>query len=150
VTDNQAYGESIGNLANLIGGGKPILQRFGDLKRGRRSTWHRIKKGYIVPTLTSVVCGDIAMALPERILTNIIEGLDKLNQVVPGVSNDETLLYAPEIKFFATQIDTTGELETKVKGMYVAGDGPGVAGNIVSASATGLIPAKAIIAKSNI
>ena len=149
VTDNQAYGESIGNLANLIGGGKPILQRFGDLKRGRRSTWHRIKKGYIVPTLTSVVCGDIAMALPERILTNIIEGLDKLNQVVPGVSNDETLLYAPEIKFFATQIDTTGELETKIKGMYVAGDGPGVAGNIVSASATGLIPAKAIIAKSN-
>ena len=149
VTDNQAYGESIGNLANLIGGGKPILQRFGDLKRGRRSTWHRIKKGYIVPTLTSVVCGDIAMALPERILTNIIEGLDKLNQVVPGVSNDETLLYAPEIKFFATQIDTTGELETKIKGMHVAGDGPGVAGNIVSASATGLIPAKAIIAKSN-
>jgi uncharacterized FAD-dependent dehydrogenase len=149
VTDNQAYGESIGNLANLIGGGKPILQRFGDLKRGRRSTWHRIKKGYIEPTLTSVVCGDIAMALPERILTNIIEGLDKLNLVVPGVSNDETLLYAPEIKFFATQINTTGELETKIKGMYVAGDGPGVAGNIVSASATGLIPAKAIIAKSN-
>ena len=148
VTDNQAYGESIGNLATLIGGGKPILQRFGDLKRGRRSTWNRVKKGYIDPTLTNVVCGDIAMALPERILTNIIEGLDKLNYVVPGVSNDETLLYAPEIKFFATQIDTTNELETKIKGMYVAGDGPGVAGNIVSASATGLIPAKAIIKKT--
>jgi uncharacterized FAD-dependent dehydrogenase len=148
VTDNQAYGESIGSLATLIGGGKPILQRFGDLKRGRRSTWRRVKKGYIVPTLTSVVCGDIAMALPERILTNIIEGLDKLNRVVPGVSNDETLLYAPEIKFFATQVDTTGELETKIKGMYVAGDGPGVAGNIVSASATGLIPAKAIVDKT--
>jgi uncharacterized FAD-dependent dehydrogenase len=147
VTDNQAYGESIGNLATLIGGGKPILQRFGDLKRGRRSTWNRVKKGYIDPTLTNVVCGDIAMALPERILTNIIEGLDKLNHVVPGVSNDETLLYAPEIKFFATQINTTNELETKIKGMYVAGDGPGVAGNIVSASATGLIPAKAIINK---
>lgn len=148
VTDNQAYGESIGNLATLIGGGKPILQRFGDLKRGRRSTWNRVKKGYIDPTLTNVVCGDIAMALPERILTNIIEGLDKLNYVVPGVSNDETLLYAPEIKFFATQINTTNELETKIKGMYVAGDGPGVAGNIVSASATGLIPAKAIIKKT--
>jgi uncharacterized FAD-dependent dehydrogenase len=149
VTDNQAYGESIGNLANLIGGGRPILQRFGDLKRGRRSTWHRVQKGYIEPTLTNVVCGDIAMALPERILTNIIEGLDKLNRVVPGVSNDETLLYAPEIKFFATQIDTNSKLETKIKGMYVAGDGPGVAGNIVSAGATGLIPAKAIIAKSD-
>ncbi|UCF92010.1 MAG: FAD-dependent oxidoreductase [Desulfobacterales bacterium] len=147
VTDNQAYGESIGSLATLIGGGRPILQRFGDLKRGRRSTWQRVKKGYIEPTFTNVVCGDIAMALPERILTNIIEGLDKLNMVIPGVANDETLLYAPEIKFFATQIDTTSELETKIKGMYVAGDGPGVAGNIVSASATGLIPARAIIAK---
>jgi len=148
VTNNQAYGESIGSLATLIGGGKPILQRFGDLKRGRRSTWHRISKGYIVPTMTDVVCGDIAMALPERILTNIIEGLEKLNNVVPGVANDETLLYAPEIKFFATQVETTSDLETKIKGMYVAGDGPGVAGNIVSASATGLIPAKAIIANS--
>jgi uncharacterized FAD-dependent dehydrogenase len=147
VTDNQAYGESIGSLASLIGGGRPILQRFGDLKRGRRSTWHRVKKGYIEPSLNDVVCGDIAMALPERILTNIIEGLGKLNSVIQGVANDETLLYAPEIKFFATQIETSGELETKIDGMYVAGDGPGVAGNIVSASATGLIPAKTIIAK---
>jgi uncharacterized FAD-dependent dehydrogenase len=146
VTNNQAYGESIGSLATLIGSGKPILQRFGDLKRGRRSTWHRINKGYIVPTMTDVVCGDIAMALPERILTNIIEGLEKLNHVVPGVANDETLLYAPEIKFFATQVETSNDLQTKIKGMYVAGDGPGVAGNIVSASATGLIPAKAIVA----
>ena len=144
VTDNQSYGEAIGSLATLIGGGKPILQRFGDLKRGRRSTWNRIHKGYIRPTLTNVVCGDIAMALPERILTNLIDGLDKLNCVVPGVSNDETLLYAPEIKFFATQIETGDDLETRLPGLYVAGDGPGVAGNIVSAAATGLIPAKAI------
>jgi len=145
VTDNQAYGESIGRLATIIGGGKPILQRFGDLKRGRRSTWNRVNKGYIEPTMTNVVCGDIAMALPERILTNLIEGLETLNFVIPGVSNDETLLYAPEIKFFATQIQTNNFLETNIKGMYVAGDGPGVAGNIVSAAATGLIPAKRII-----
>lgn len=147
VTDNQAYGEAIGRLSSLIGGGKPILQRFADLKRGRRSTWNRVNKGYIEPTLKDVVCGDIAMALPERILTNLIEGLEKLNNVVPGVSNDETLLYAPEIKFFATQLMTTNELETRIRGLYVAGDGPGVAGNIVSASATGLIPAKAILHK---
>ncbi|MBF0303965.1 MAG: FAD-dependent oxidoreductase, partial [Desulfamplus sp.] len=145
VTDNQAYGESIGRLSAIIGGGKPILQRFGDLKRGRRSTWNRIRKGYIEPTMTNVVCGDIAMALPERILSNLIEGLETLNLVVPGVSNDETLLYSPEIKFFATQIDADNNLETAIKGMYVAGDGPGVAGNIVSAAATGLIPAKKII-----
>ena len=145
VTDNQAYGESIGRLASIIGGGRPILQRFGDLKRGRRSTWNRIHKGYIEPTMTNVVCGDIAMALPERILSNLIEGLRTLNLVVPGVANDETLLYAPEIKFFATQIDTDNNLETSIKGMYVAGDGPGVAGNIVSAAATGLIPARHIV-----
>ncbi len=145
VTDNQAYGEAIGSLATLIGGGKPILQRFGDLKRGRRSTWGRIKKGFIEPTFTDVVCGDIAMALPERILTNIMDGLEKLNMIVPGVSNDETLLYAPEIKFFAVQVKTDKNLETGVKGMYVAGDGPGVAGNIVSAAATGIIPARAIV-----
>ncbi|MCG8640843.1 MAG: FAD-dependent oxidoreductase [Desulfobacterales bacterium] len=145
VTDNQAYGESIGKLATLIGNGKAILQRFGDLKRGRRSTWNRINKGYIEPTMTNVVCGDIAMALPGRILTNLIEGLEALNQVVPGVANDETLLYAPEIKFFATQVETSEHLETSIKGMYVAGDGPGVAGNIVSAAATGIIPAKRII-----
>ena len=145
VSDNQAYGEAIGRLATMIGGGSPILQRFGDLKRGRRSTWSRIRRGSVEPTLTSVTCGDIAMALPERIVANIVDGLEQLNAVVPGVANDETLLYAPEIKFFATQIDATPELETAIAGMFVAGDGPGVAGNIVSAAATGLIPAKAIL-----
>lgn len=149
VEDNQAYGESIGKLATLIGGGKPILQRYGDLKRGRRSTWSRIKNSYIEPTLKSVTCGDIAMALPERILTNLMDGMDQLNQVIPGVANDETLLYAPEIKFFATQVTTDHNLETPVKGLYVAGDGPGVAGNIVAATATALLPAKAIISGHN-
>lgn len=146
VEDNQAYGESIGKLATLIGGGKPILQRYGDLKRGRRSTWNRIHNSTIEPTLKNVVCGDIAMALPERILTNLVDGLEQLNQIIPGVANDETLLYAPEIKFFATQVETDHHLETAVRGLFVAGDGPGVAGNIVSAAATGLISAKAIIA----
>jgi hypothetical protein len=145
VEDNQAYGESIGKLATLIGGGQPILQRYGDLKRGRRSTWNRVKNSYIEPTLKSVTCGDIAMALPERILTNLIDGLDQLNQVIPGVANDETLLYAPEIKFFATQVATDNNLETAITGLFVAGDGPGVAGNIVSATATALIPCKEII-----
>lgn len=148
VSDNHAYGESIGRLAHLIGGGRPILQRFGDLKRGRRSTWGRIRKGTLAPTLAAVVCGDIAMALPERILTNVVEGLETLNAVIPGVANDETLLYAPEIKFFATQVETDATLQTRIRGLYVAGDGPGVAGNMVSAAATGLIPAKAIVAGS--
>ena len=145
VEDNQAYGESIGKIATLIGGGKPLLQRYGDLKRGRRSTWNRVKNSYIEPTLKNVTCGDIAMALPERILTNLMDGLNQLNQIIPGVSNDETLLYAPEIKFFATQISTDHNLETSIEGLFVAGDGPGVAGNIVSATATALVPSKEII-----
>ncbi|HBH29087.1 MAG: NAD(P)/FAD-dependent oxidoreductase [Desulfofustis sp. PB-SRB1] len=147
VEDNQAYGESIGKLATLIGGGRPILQRYGDLRRGRRSTWNRVRNSYIEPTLTNVTCGDLAMALPDRILTNIMEGLQQLHQVVPGVANDETLLYAPEIKFFATQVDTDKNLETSISGLFMAGDGPGVAGNIVSATATALIPAKEILAR---
>jgi uncharacterized protein len=148
VTSNQAYGVSIGKLATLIGGGRPILQRFGDLKRGRRSTWNRVSKGFIEPTLKNVVCGDIAMALPERILTNVVEGLEKLNDAVPGVANEETLLYAPEIKFFAMQIQTSPELETAVGNLFVSGDGPGVAGNIVSAAATGVVPARTIISRT--
>jgi uncharacterized FAD-dependent dehydrogenase len=145
VSDNTGYGTAIGRLATIIGEGKPILQRLGDLRRGRRSTWTRINNGNIEPTMTNVVPGDIAMALPERIVTNIVEGLEQLNMVIPGISDDNTLLYAPEIKFFATQVETSNELETAVEGLFVAGDGPGVAGNIVSAAATGLIPAKEII-----
>jgi len=145
VSDNTGYGTAIGRLATIIGEGKPILQRLGDLRRGRRSTWTRITNGNIEPTMSTVVPGDIAMALPERIVTNIVEGLEQLNMVIPGISDDNTLLYAPEIKFFATQVETSNELETAVEGLFVAGDGPGVAGNIVSAAATGLIPAKEII-----
>ncbi|MFV0350498.1 MAG: NAD(P)/FAD-dependent oxidoreductase [Halodesulfovibrio sp.] len=145
VSDNTGYGTAIGRLATIIGEGKPILQRLGDLRRGRRSTWTRINNGNIEPTMTNVVPGDIAMALPERIVTNIVEGLEQLNMVIPGISDDNTLLYAPEIKVFATQVETSNELETAVEGLFVAGDGPGVAGNIVSAAATGLIPAKEII-----
>ena len=145
VSDNQGYGVALGRLATLIGGGKPLLQRFGDLKRGRRSTWNRIRKGYIEPTLRDVTPGDIAMALPERIVNNLVDGLEQLNGVVPGVANEETLLYAPEIKFFATQVETDSHLETALPGLFVAGDGPGVSGNIVSAAATGIIPAKEIL-----
>jgi uncharacterized FAD-dependent dehydrogenase len=145
VSDNQGYGVALGKLATLIGGGKPLLQRFGDLKRGRRSTWKRIRKGYIDPTLREVTPGDIAMALPERIVANLVDGLERLNSVAPGVANEETLLYAPEIKFFATQVETDEHLETALPGLFVAGDGPGVSGNIVAAAATGIIAAKAIL-----
>lgn len=103
VEDTTAYGKSIAQLATTIGGGKPLIQRLGDLRRGgRRSTWARIRRSDVEPTLKHVTPGDIAMALPHRVVTNIIEGLEKLDRVLPGVASDHTLLYAPpEIKYYA-------------------------------------------------
>ncbi len=150
VTDTLKYGTSIGRLATTIGGGKPIIQRFIDLKKGRRSTWKRIHKSYVTPTLKDVTPGDISMAMPSRIVTNIIEGLEKLNSVIPGIASNSTLLYAPEIKFFSIRIDTNSELETQIKGLYVAGDGVGVSGNIVGAAATGIIAARSIKNKDKV
>ncbi|NYT00694.1 MAG: NAD(P)/FAD-dependent oxidoreductase [Methanocellales archaeon] len=147
VEDTTAYGYSIAKLATTIGGGNPIIQRLGDLRRGRRSTWNRIKRSYVAPTLTEVTPGDISMALPYRILMDIIEGIDMLDHVIPGVSSDSTLLYAPEIKFSAMRIITKEGFETSIKGLYAVGDGAGVSRGIVSAAATGLIAAEHLIAK---
>lgn len=144
VTDTYKYGLSIGRLSSTIGGGKPIIQRLIDLKRGRRSTWERIYKSYIKLTFTDVTPGDISMALPHRIVTNVLEGLDKLNRIIPGVTSNETLIYAPEIKFFSVQISTKGRFETSIKNLFVAGDGAGVSGNIVGAAATGIYAATGI------
>lgn len=147
VTDTIAYGESICKLASTIGGGKPILQRYADFKRHRRSTWERLSKSFIQPTLRDVTPGDIGMALPYRIVVNLIEGIEKLNEMLPGLASDSTLLYAPEVKFFSVRPKVTKNLETEIKGLFVAGDGAGVSGNIVGAAATGIIAARGIIAK---
>ncbi|MFC1787288.1 NAD(P)/FAD-dependent oxidoreductase [Halobacteriota archaeon] len=147
VEDTTAYGYSIAKLATTIGGGNPIIQRLGDLRRGRRSTWNRIKRSYVAPTLIEVTPGDISMALPYRILKDIIEGIDMLDHVVPGVASDSTLIYAPEIKFSAMRIITKDGFETPIKGLYTVGDGAGVSRGIVSAAATGLIAAEHLIAK---
>ncbi|MFH1972546.1 MAG: FAD-dependent oxidoreductase [archaeon] len=139
------YAKSIAKLANTIGGGKPIVQRLADLRAGRRSTWDRMEKSYVQPTLKDVVPGDISMAFPHRVVTNIIEGLRMLDSVMPGIYSGNTLLYAPEIKLRSSKIKTDKHLQTKIKGLYVAGDGAGVAGNIVGAAATGIIAARGIL-----
>lgn len=139
VEDTTAYGYSIAQLANTIGGGKPLLQRLGDLKRGQRSTWERIDRSYIVPTFKDATPGDISMAMPARIVTDIIEGLDMLDKVVPGVASDSTLLYAPEIKFSAQRVISWAGFETQIKGLYAIGDGAGVSRDIVNSAATGII-----------
>lgn len=145
VTNTREYGESIARIANVLGAGKPIIQTLKDLKNGRRSEWHRINKGFIDPTLKDCVAGDLALVLPYRIITNILEGLDKLNEIVPGINNDETLLYGPEIKFFSNEITTNNHFKLDNYNIYFIGDGSGKAGNIVAAAATGLIAARDIL-----
>jgi uncharacterized FAD-dependent dehydrogenase len=148
VTNTRLYGESIARIANVLGDGKPIIQSLKDLKQGRRSEWHRINKGFIEPTLKDCVAGDLALVLPHRIITNIIEGLERLDKIIPGVNNDETLLYGPEIKFFSNEITTDNNMKIEGHNIYFIGDGAGKAGNIVTAAATGLIAARDILEKN--
>lgn len=145
VTNTREYGESIAKIANVLGDSKPIIQSLKDLKRGRRSEWHRINKGFIDPTLKDCVAGDLALVLPHRIITNILEGLEVLNKIIPGVSNDDTLLYGPEIKFFSNEIETNNKFKLENDNIYFVGDGAGKAGNIVTAAATGLVAARDIL-----
>jgi len=147
VTDTIAYGESICRLANTIGGGKPILQRFVDFKNHRRSTWKRLQKCYIEPTFKNVTPGDISMAFPHRVVVNLIEALEKLEKIIPGVASDSTLIYAPEAKFFSVRPVIDKNLQTEIKGLFVAGDGAGISGNIVGAAATGIIAARGVLGK---
>lgn len=149
VTNTRLYGESIARIANVLGNGKPIIQSLKDLKSGRRSEWHRINKGFIEPTLKDCVAGDLALVLPHRILMNILEGLEHLNQIIPGVANDETLLYGPEIKFFSNEIETNNQFKLDKYNIYFVGDGAGKAGNIVTAAATGIVAAQDILKKSS-
>ena len=145
VTNTRLYGESIARIANVLGDGKPIIQSLKDLKNGRRSEWHRINKGFIEPTLKDCVAGDLALVLPHRIIDNILEGLATLDKIIPGVANDDTLLYGPEIKFFSNEIETDNNFKLENDNIYFVGDGAGKAGNIVTAAATGLVAARDIL-----
>ena len=145
LEDTTRYGKSVSKLATTIGGGNPILQRMGDLRRGQRSTWSRIRRNPVKNTLEDVTPGDISMAMPHRIVMDIIEGLEKLNEVIPGVASDSTLLYAPEVKFYAMELQVSQELATSTKGLYAAGDGTGLSRDIINAAATGVIAGRAIL-----
>jgi uncharacterized FAD-dependent dehydrogenase len=145
VTNTRLYGESIARIANVLGDGKPIIQSLKDLRSGRRSEWHRIRKGFVEPTLKDCVAGDLALVMPHRIITNILEGLETLDKIIPGVNNDDTLLYGPEIKFFSNEIETDNKFRLTDDNIYFVGDGAGKAGNIVTAAATGLVAARDIL-----
>lgn len=139
------YAKSVAKLATTIGGGKPVLQRMGDLRRGRRSTEARIAKNNVMNTLKDITPGDISMALPHRIVMDIIEGLDTLNMIIPGVNSDSTLLYAPEVKLYAMEVSVDKNMQTSVKGLFAAGDGTGLSRDLVNSAATGLLAARGII-----
>lgn len=137
-----AYAKSVAELTSLLGGGKPLLQSLCDLRDGRRSTWSRLEKSFVEPSLLDVVPGDISMGLPHRIVLNIIEGLEILDKVMPGINSGSTLLYAPEVKFRSSKIDTNKKLETTIKGLFVAGDASGLSGSITGAAVTGIMAAR--------
>ena len=134
--DSNGYGESIAKLSNMLGGGV-IVQRFGDLVRGRRSNEKRIKESTVRPTLAATP-GDLSLVLPKRILDGIIEMIYALDKVAPGTANDDTLLYGVEVKFYNMEVELDNNLETKHKGLYVIGDGSGITHSLSHASASGI------------
>ncbi len=144
--DSNGYGESIARLSNMLGGGV-IVQRFGDLIRGQRSTQSRIDDSFITPTLNATP-GDLSLVLPKRILDGIIEMIYALDKVAPGTANDDTLLYGVEVKFYNMEVEVNENLESKYKGLYIIGDGSGITHSLSHASASGIHVARNIISKA--
>ena len=143
--DSNGYGESIARLSNMLGGGV-IVQRFGDLVRGRRSTQRRIDESFVTPTLAATP-GDLSLVMPKRILDGIIEMIYALDKIAPGTANDDTLLYGVEVKFYNMEVEIDSNLQTKSDGLYVIGDCSGVTHSLSHASASGVHVARHILAR---
>ena len=141
--DSNGYGESIARLSNMLGGGV-MVQRFGDLVRGRRSTVRRIEESFVTPTL-SATPGDLSLVIPKRILDGIIEMIYALDKIAPGTANDDTLLYGVEVKFYNMEVEIDNNLETSSPGLFVIGDCSGVTHSLSHASASGVHVARHIL-----
>ena len=141
--DSNGYGESIAKLSNMLGGGV-LVQRFGDLIRGRRSTPKRMASAFITPTLQATP-GDLSLVLPKRILDGIIEMIYALDKVAPGTANDDTLLYGVEVKFYNMEVEVNENLESCYNGLYIIGDGSGITHSLSHASASGVHVAREIV-----
>ena len=146
--DSNGYGESIARLSNMLGGGV-IVQRFGDLVRGRRSTQRRIDESFVTPTLAATP-GDLSLVMPKRILDGIIEMVYALDKIAPGTANDDTLLYGVEVKFYNMEVELDNDLQTACDGLYVIGDGSGVTHSLSHASASGVYVARRILERSSV
>ncbi len=148
LEDTTEYGLSISKQTSVLGGYKPLIQTLGDLRRGHRSREAIIKRNPVQPSLKNVTPGDIAMAYPYRFVKDILEGLEILDHIIPGVNNRSTLLYAPEFKRSAKRIETNEFFESMtVKNIFFAGDGAGLSRGIIGAAVTGIIAAKGIAGK---
>ena len=141
--DSNGYGENIARLSNMLGGGV-IVQRFGDLVRGRRSNVKRIEECTVTPTLAATP-GDLSLVLPKRILDGIIEMIYALDKIAPGTANDDTLLYGVEVKFYNMEVSVDENLESQHKGLYIIGDGSGITHSLSHASASGVHVARHIV-----
>ncbi|MDR1797868.1 MAG: NAD(P)-binding protein [Clostridiales Family XIII bacterium] len=140
------YGESIARLSNMLGGGV-LLQRFGDLVKGRRSSAKRMAKSFTTPTLLATA-GDLSLVIPKRQLDGIIEMIYALDKIAPGTSNEDTLLYGVEVKFYNSEVEVDGNLETKVPGLYAIGDASGVTHSLSQASASGVLVARRLAGRA--
>ena len=140
------YAKEISELANKLSGGSVIVQKFGDILLGRRSTKKRIEEGFVKPTLKEAVPGDLGLILPYKTMKSIIEMIQALNYVTPGIANDHTLFYGVEAKFYSDRVDVTNEFETKkIKNLFVGGDGAGITRGLAQAGANGVKIARTII-----
>ncbi len=146
--DSNGYGESIARLSNMLGGGV-MVQRFGDLIRGRRSNTRRIEKSTTIPTLNATP-GDLSLVLPKRILDGIIEMIYALDKIAPGTANDDTLLYGVEVKFYNMEVALDEHLETVYPGLYIIGDGSGITHSLSHASASGVYVARDIAERHSV
>ena len=143
-----AYGKYLARLANILSGGV-LVQRLGDLMGGRRSTTARIERGIVRPTLKEATPGDLSFVLPYRHLTGVLEMLEAIDKLAPGVADKNTLLYGVEVKFYSFRPHLSPSLETEVSNIFAAGDGAGVSRGLVQASASGMIAAREILRRSN-
>ncbi|AFS77678.1 FAD dependent pyridine nucleotide-disulfide oxidoreductase family protein [Gottschalkia acidurici 9a] len=141
------YGKHIAKLGNMLSGGKILVQRYGDFKRGRRTTEERLRRNNIHHTLKDSVPGDLSLVLPYRIMKDLEEMIEALDKVVPGMASDETLMYGVEVKFYSSKVVVDDKFETEIKGLYAVGDGAGITRGLQQASANGLQVARNILGK---
>ena len=144
------FAHGVSKLANMLSNGSIILQRFGDLQKGRRSTHKRISEGFVTPTLKEAVPGDLGLVLPYKTMRSIIEMIEALDHITPGVASEHTLLYGVEAKFYSARPEVNNKFESKIKGLYFGGDGAGITRGLAQASANGIWIARDIVEKTEV